>query len=283
MFQKEVGVVTDLSIFFQPYMLKIFATAICVGAVTSFVGVFIVLRGLAFLGDGIAHAAITGVALALIIGVHPIIGAALFSLFFATLVGKLSKLRVVRDDTAVGILFSTSLALGIILFSIVPKFSGELMSVLFGNLLLVQANDTYLIVGVGIFIVVVVFLLLKEFTALVFDEKFALRSGMPVRFLDFMLLGILCLSISVTLKVVGLVLVSSLLVVPPVMALQYGSRMPQVLLLSSLFGASFSVFGVAISYILDTPPGATIALVSGIIFLFSMMVSRIMNLSYSNY
>lgn len=282
MFQKGEGVrvISEIN-FFQPYMLKIISTAVVVGAVTSFIGVFVVLRGLAFLGDGIAHAAITGVALSFILGIHPAIGAAGFSLLFALLVGRLSQLKVVRDDTAVGIVFSTCLALGVILFTILPKFSGELFSVLFGNLLLVRANDFQIICIVGTVIVIGVILFFKELTTLVFDEKFALRSGMKVRFIDFLLLSMLCLAISVSLKVVGLVLVSSLLVVPPVIALQIGTRLSSVFIFSAFLGATFSALGVVISFLLDTPPGATIALISGVSFLIGLLAKDIVRACFA--
>lgn len=259
----------DLSFFDFPFMQRALLAGAVTGIVCSTLGVFIVLRGLAFLGDGIAHAAFAGVALGLVLSVPPIGAAFVFCALFALFVGYFSRMGKVREDTTIGIFFSASLALGLILIGLLKNRAVNVMEYLFGGVLTISSEELLLACIVSAVVLGIVFLLYKEFLLITFDAEFAARSGFPAELLGYLLLLLMSVTIVSSVRLVGVILVSSLLVTPAATALQLSRKFSTVLLLSALIGLLSTQIGIIASFYLDTPPGATIVLVATLGFIIA--------------
>jgi zinc transport system permease protein len=188
--------------------------------------------------------------------------------------GVVTKRTRVPEDTAIGILWALGMALGVIFVFLTPGYPPDLFGYLFGNILTVPASDLVIMLILDVIIILVVYLLYKEFLALSFDEEFGKVAGIPVERLYLTLLCLIALTVVVLIRVVGLILVIALLTIPAAMARQYTYSLKKMMLLSGLFGAAFTVSGLWLSYALDLPSGATIILVGGVTFLISFWFSR---------
>jgi manganese/iron transport system permease protein len=201
-----------------PFMQRALLEVIIVGVVCGLVGCFVVLRGLAFIGDALAHAVFPGVVLSYLADRSILIGAFVFGSLTALGIGILSRSRRVSEDSAIGVLFAASFALGVVLVSREAGFRRDVTSLLFGNILGVSDNDVLITLAIGSVIVVVLFALLKEFTIVAFDATMARASGYPVFALDITLLLLVSATIVMSLQTVGNILVLALIVTPPATA-----------------------------------------------------------------
>lgn len=265
----------DLSLFELPFMERALVAGAAVGLLCSVLGVFVVLKGLAFMGDGIAHAAFAGIALGLLVGVPPLGAALVFCALFALVVGYFSKIGRVREDTTIGIFFSASMALAVVLLSVLRKNSADIMVYLFGSILTVSRVELTQALTIVAVVLIILGALYKEFFAIVFDEEFAGRSGIPARALSYLLLVLMAVSVVTAVRLAGVVLVSSLIVAPAATALQLSRSFFRVVLLSAVCGVSATIGGILLSYHLDTPPGATVVLVLTLLFLTATLARSI--------
>ena len=228
---------------------------------------FVVLKRLAFAGSGIAHAAFGGVALALLLGLPPLPVAVLFSLGLALLVENLSQRGGLPEDSAIGIFFAASMAVGVLLLSFRRAYNIDLFSLLFGNLLALSAADLWLLAGLAAVVAVLVWRYSGDMIAVAFDEDLAAAGGLPVQGLNRLLLILLTLAIILSMKAVGVVLVSALLVLPGATALEMAYSLRSFLLLSLLFGTLATVAGLSVSYALNLASGAAIVIAGTLLFL----------------
>lgn len=247
-------------------------TSVIVGVVAGVIGSFIILRGMSLMGDAISHAVLPGVAMSYMLGTSYIIGATLFGLVSAGLIGFVTKNSKLKNDTAIGIVFSSFFALGIILISF-ARSSTDLYHILFGNVLAVRDSDMLLTVIVGIVVLTVVLLFYKELKLTSFDPVIARSYGMNVTGINYMLMFLLTLVAVTSLQTVGTILVIAMLITPAATAYQLTNSLPKMIALASVFGMLSAVIGLFFSYSYNLPSGATIVLAAAVFFILAFLFS----------
>lgn len=255
------------------FMVRAFIAGVLVSVLLSLLGFFVVLRKMSFIGVGIAHAAFGGVALGQFLGIPVFASAAVFSLAAGLGIGAVTRRGRIKEDTAIGIFFAAGMALGVLFLALKPGYTADLVSYLFGSILAVTPADLYVMAAVALVIVVLVVFFFKELLAASFDRDLARVSGIPEGFLFYLLLGLVSVGIVVSIKLVGIVLVSALLVLPAATALQWSRRYALVLALSVILGLAFTLGGLVLSYWINIPSGAAIVLGGTLCFLLSLFFS----------
>lgn len=255
------------------FMQRALISAVLVGAVCSVIGVYVVLKGLSFIGAGIAHASFGGVALGFLLGWNLVGTALVFCLATAWGIGMVSQRGRIREDVAIGILFSATMALGILLVSLLKGYNVDLIGFLFGSVLAVTPEDLWLTVGLVLALLLVVGLLYKELLFITFDAEMARIVGLPATAVYFLLLGLMAVTIVVSIKVVGIILVEALIVTPAAAAYQLTNDFRRMMALSVAIGVASSVAGLFLSYWLDTPSGGTIVLTATLVFFLAAALS----------
>lgn len=245
---------------FEPaFMQRALIGSLVAVVATSIVGTWVVLRGLAFLGDALAHGVIPGIALAVLWGFSPLIGAFVAALVMSGLVSVVSNRTVVREDTAIGLLFVGMLSLGIVIVSRARSFSTEVTALLFGDVLGVSRDDIRSQIIATVVVLLITVALYRPFMALTFNRTKAQTLGMHPKVAQAALLAMLALSIVASFQAIGTLLVFGLLVGPPATASLLVRRVPMIMFVSTLLGALAVVFGLLISFHHGTAGGATIA------------------------
>lgn len=243
------------------FMRRAFAAAIITGLVTGFLGVHVVIRGIAFIGDAIAHAAFPGVVIAFLLGRSLFLGGAMFGVLTALGIGTVTRTRRIREDTAIGVLFAGAFALGIVLISTETSYTGDLTSFLFGQVLAVSNTDLWLSAGFGAAVVIVALAMHERLIAAAFDREMAEAMGLRVFWLDMLLFTLVTLAIVISLRAVGNILVVAMLVTPAATARLLTDRIAPMMVLSALLGAAAGVIGLYVSFHEDLAAGGMIVLV----------------------
>ena len=240
---------------------------VIVGTVAGFLGAFVVIRGLAFVGDAISHAVFPGVVIAFLLKVNFFAGGAAFGLLTAMMISSLKLTRRLREDTAIGVVFAGTFALGVVLIGTTPGYTQDLTALLFGDILAVTSTDLYLSLSFGGLALAVAFLLRRVLILTSFDREMAMAIGLPVFWLETLLLILITLAIVVSLRAVGNVLVLAMFVTPAATARLLVDDMDRMMPLSALIGAASGVIGLYISWHTDFAAGGTIVLTATGIFL----------------
>ncbi|HUG56586.1 MAG TPA: metal ABC transporter permease [Candidatus Limnocylindrales bacterium] len=248
------------------FIQRALAGALLVALVCGTIGVFVVLRGLAFLGDAIAHAAFPGVVLAFLLRIDLVIGGTIAAVAGALGMGALARRTGLREDTAIGVVFSGMFAFGIVLFSGITRYTGDLLGVLLGNVLGIDERQLLVIAGVTAAILAVLWMLWKELVFVSFDPTGAAAAGLRVTLYDALLLGLIGLAIAVSVQVVGIVLVVAMLVTPAATARLVARDLRSMVALSLAFAFAAAVAGIYASYYLNSASGGTIVLAATTIF-----------------
>jgi ABC-type Mn2+/Zn2+ transport system permease subunit len=247
-----------------------------VGLGCAVLAFFVVLRRMAFVGVGISHAALGGVALGVLLGINPVLAALLFSVAVAWLIGAIAGRGRLSEETAIGIFFPTAMAFGVALMAGTPDYRQDLLGYLFGNILLVRDVDLLLVaLLVGATLILVLFFF-KELLFISVDEETARASGLPATRLRYLLLTLLAVTIVSAIKVVGIVLVSAFLVIPAATAQLVAPSMRAMMALSVGFALVSVIGGLWIAWILDLPSGAAIVLLAAAIFFVAMVGQRVL-------
>jgi ABC-type Mn2+/Zn2+ transport system permease subunit len=257
-----------------PYLQRALISTIIVGVVCGIIGVFIVMKGLSFLGAGIAHSCFAGGALAILIGIDPFFTILAFGEGSALLIGYVNeKESVSNKDTAVGIMFSFTMALAILFIGLMDQYSANVQSLLFGNALTVSEDSMWRLIIVAIVIMVVFFAFKKELLFIIFDEEMAKISGIPVRKLNYLFIILIAGIITVSLKAIGAILVFAMIVTPGAAAYQWSYNTNKMLGIAAFFGGISAFLGIYISFMYDLPTGSSIVLVITAIFILSFLCS----------
>jgi ABC-type Mn2+/Zn2+ transport system permease subunit len=255
------------------FMQRALVEVIIMGAVTGVIGAYIVLRGLSFIGDALSHAIFPGIVIAFLVGKSIFIGALLFGALTSFSIAVVATNRRIKEDTAIGVIFSGAFALGIVLISSSRNFTRDLASFLFGNVLGVSESDIYLSLGVGLIVVLLVIVFYRQLLIVSFDRVAAEAMGIRAFWIDLLLLMMIALTIVVSLRAVGNILVVAMLVTPAATARLLTERLPFLMALGALIGVVSGVLGLFISYHQDVAAGGTIVLVAtgifGLVWLFS--------------
>ncbi|HZY42093.1 MAG TPA: metal ABC transporter permease [Anaerolineae bacterium] len=256
-----------------PFMQRALIASVLVGGLCAVIGTYVVLRGMAFLGDALAHAILPGVAISFLLGGDLFLGALIMSIVAALGIGYLTRSGQVREDTAIGIIFSGALALGIVLISSARSYQTDLTHILFGNVLGVSSRDLALTLVFGGAVLMIIALLFKELLVFTFDETFAVTLKLPVGQLRYLLMILLAVTVVVSLQTVGVGLVAAMLVTPAAAASLLTRRMATMMLVSAAIGTASSVIGLYLSYYLNVSTGASIVLVCTAIFILTLIIS----------
>ncbi len=255
------------------FMQRALAASLIVGVLCSVIGCFVVLRAMAFLGDALAHAILPGVAIAYLLGVNLLAGALFAAVLVAGGIGLLSRRGALKEDTAIGILFSAALALGVVLISTARSYAVDLTHILFGDVLGVTEGDLWLTAILATVVLAVLLVFLKEFKLASFDPVLAHMLGRRPELLRFAMLVLLALTIVVSLQTVGVGLVAAMLVTPAATAYLLTRRLATMMLLAALIGATASVAGLYVSYYLDVASGAAVVLTATAFFLLAFVTA----------
>lgn len=246
------------------------------GVTCAILGVFVVLRRMAFIGVGISHAALGGVAVGLLLGAPPVVAAGVFSVGVAWVIGWLTRKGEVSEDTAIGIFFPTAMALGVALISLSQTYRQDLLGYLFGNILSVGPGDLWLLLGLAGLSLGILALFFKEFLFLGVDEEAARAAGLPAAFLSYLLLTILAVTIVASMKLVGIILVSAFLVVPAATGQALGQSVAGMVFFS-VVSALVSVFaGLWLSWLWNLPSGASVVLFAAVLFFASYLLGPLL-------
>ncbi len=253
------------------FMQRAMLAGIIVGLLCSVLSLFIVLKHLSFVGAGISHSAFGGVALGFLLNVEPTWTAAFFCVLIALLIGLIKQRGKIQEDTIIGIFFAATMALGILLIGLSKRYNMDLFGYLFGNILAISALDVKIVIAISFTVLTVISLFFKELLFYSFDEEMAKVSGLPTGFLNYLLLTLLALVIVVSIKVVGIVLVSALLVIPGATGQQLSSNYRGMLAIAILAGLLAVSGGLILSYFLNIPSGSTIVLLATFLFFLSLL------------
>jgi zinc transport system permease protein len=254
------------------FMVRALAAALLVGFLCSALSFFVVLKRLSFLGAGISHTALGGIAIGLVTGINPVLTGSIFAVATAVSIGYISRVGKVSEDTIIGIFYAFGMALGIALISTFRGYYPELFSLLFGNILAVSRQDVLLILVVTAVVTLFLGLFFRELLAICFDEEMALAGGLPVNLLYMGLLAAIGLTVMVAVKLVGVVLVAALIVIPGATGYRLCKNYREMMAVSLLIGLAGSTGGLLFSYYYPVPPGAAIVLLMTVIFIFSMLL-----------
>ncbi|HEY5594751.1 MAG TPA: metal ABC transporter permease [Nitrospiria bacterium] len=262
-----------LEIMAYGFMQRALLASVLIGILCSVIGVFVVLKGLSFIGAGTAHAAFAGVALAFLLDLNPMGMAVLFGLMTVWITGLLVEKGRMKLDVSIGIFYTSTMALAILFIGFMKVYNAELYGYLFGSILSVTPSDLTVIAGLGLVVLVALFLFYKELQFIAFDQEMAEASGIPARTLFFLLISLIALTIVVSLKAVGAVLVYAMLLIPAATAYQLTRSMKGMMIVSILFGVLSSVAGMFLSFVMDIPSGAAIVLLATALFFLSVLFS----------
>lgn len=254
------------------FLQNALVTAVVIGVVSGAVGCFIILRGMSLMGDAISHAVLPGVAISYILGINFFVGAIIFGLLSSIIITFIKNNSIIKGDTAIGITFSSFLALGVILIG-VANSSTDLFHILFGNILAVQDIDKWLTIGVSGIVLIVIILFFKELLITSFDPLMARAIGMKVNFYHYLLMVLLTLVSVTAMQSVGTILIVAMLITPAATAYLYTNSLRKMITLSSSLGAVSSVLGLFIGYSFNIAVGSSIVITSAIIFAISFLVS----------
>jgi len=255
------------------FMQRALAASVMIGTLCAVVGVFVVLRGLAFVGAGTAHAAFAGVTLGYLAGISPMAMALVFALGTIWIVQALNERSRTAFDVSVGIFYAASMALAIVFIGLMRTYNAEVYGYLFGSILSVTARELWTIGLLSAVALLCLALFFKEFHFIAFDQEMAEASGIPATRLFFLLLTLVGVTIVVALKAVGALLVFALLVIPAAAAYQLAGRLWTMILWAVALGLASTIGGLLLSYAFDLPSGSTITLLATALFFLAVLAS----------
>jgi manganese/iron transport system permease protein len=255
------------------FMQRGLVAAILVGVVCAVMGAFVVLRGLAFIGDAVSHAAFPGLVIAYLIGAPLYLGGGIAAVGTALAIGFVARRGALRFDTAVGVLFAGMFALGILLFSTIQGYVADLFGYLLGNVLGITFVDIIQIAILGGLVLAVVAILRKELLYSSFDPAGAAASGLPVDTLDYLLLGLIGVTIVVSIQAVGIIMVVAMLVTPAATGQLLVSKFWDLVKVAIGVAVVASISGLYVSFYLDVASGASIVLVETLLFTIALLLS----------
>lgn len=249
------------------FLPKALAVAVMSSIVCGVVGSYVVLRGMAFIGDAVAHAVFPGLAVAFVVSGNLILGGTLAGVLTAVLIAVFSQNRRLREDSVIGVFFVAAFALGIVVISQAPGYAGSLQQFLFGAITGIPDSDLYVVAGTGVVVLLVLFALHKEFVTISLDRESARAMGVPVFWLDLMLYVMVTLAVVISVQTIGNILVLALLITPAATARLLTDRLGVMMLLAPVLGGTAALVGLYLSWSWDLPTGGTIVLVLTAAFL----------------
>jgi zinc transport system permease protein len=255
--------------FSYSFTVNALVASLLISIAAGMVGAYIVARRLVFLSGGITHASFGGVGIAFYLGVNPILGAAVFAVLSAFGVELLTGRLKVREDSSIGILWSLGMAVGIFFVFLTPGYAPNLMSFMFGSILTISKTDIWMLFTLTMVMAIFFIVFFRAILYLSFDASFARTQGVPVELFSYILMGFMALTIVLSIRLVGIILLLSLLTIPPSIVNTFTKRFSNIILWSMLVAFVGCLGGLVVSYTLNVPSGATIILILMVMFVFA--------------
>lgn len=268
----DLAIITEL--FTLPFMQRALIAGLAIGIAAAFLGVFVTLRNLSFYSDTIAHSALAGIALGLLFNISPTIAAIVFCIGIGLLTVYIKNRSLISLDTVVGVIFSAGLSLGVVLMSLLPTYRSELFSILFGDILTLSWWDVALSAGVAISVILFLITTMKRLLLMTFSPDFTYVRGVNGARLDYAFFVVTALTVAISIKIVGIILVTGLLILPAAIAKNLAGSFRQLIWIAVLVSCLATVIGLITSFVLDLPAGPTIILVSTVGFVLSLFGRR---------
>ncbi|MBU2604127.1 MAG: metal ABC transporter permease [Actinobacteria bacterium] len=266
---------TDLLPFLQyPFMQRALVAGLATGILCAVIGVYVTMRSMSFFSDAISHSALAGIALGVLIGLDPVLAAVFFSVAVAAGITFITVRTELTSDTVIGVFFSGSMALGVLLIGMQKGYRTDLLSYLFGDILAVSTFDVVLSLGLAAVVLAIVFARSTLLLKIAFNRDLAAVEGTRVVVWDYIFMILLALTVAVSVKIVGIVLVSALIIVPAAAARNVAPDFRRLMGLAIVFGAVGALTGLAASYYLDTASGPTMVMVVVLIFVVTLVLRR---------
>ncbi len=261
-------------IFQYGFMQRGFEAGIIIALIAPLIGIFLVLRRYSLIADALSHVSLAGVAIGLLLGINPLFTAIGITTLSSVLIEKLRISKKVYGESALAIFLSGALAVAIVLISVAHGFNVDLFNYLFGSLLTVKQSDVFTIAILGIFVFAGIIALFKELVYISFDEEAAKVSGIPTRTINILFIMLSALTVSLAIPIVGILLISALVVIPVVTALQYKASFKKTIFLAECISVFSVVAGILSSFYLNLSPGGTIVLTSLILFAGTLLLKK---------
>ncbi len=245
------------------------------GVACGIIGSFIVIKKISFISGSIAHASFGGIGIAYFLGLNPVLGALVFSILSALGIGFINKNNKSQEDASIGAIWAIGMATGLLFIYFTPGYAADLMSYLFGNILLSTNNDLIYIAILNVFIIVSVYFLFKWLVAVIFDEEFAQISNIKVYPLYLFLLVLIALSVVVLIRSVGVILVIALLTLPASSAQLLSKRFKNIIFIAIVLAIFSNLLGIFLSYYLNLPSGPVIIFTAALIYIFILITKSL--------
>lgn len=264
-----------LDIIALPFFQRALIVGLVIALMMALLGVLVVLRNMSFFSDAIGHSALTGIAIALLLGINPFWGALAFALLVAAGIAVTRSATKLSLDTLLGVFFSAAVALGVIIVSLSPGYQADLISFLFGNILTISPLDIAISLLMGGITIVTLLVTGKAFVALSLDQALAQAEGVPIRRYELFFLLLLAANIALAIKFVGIILVTALLITPAASAQLLARSLSHMFVISLVFAALSVIIGLLLSAALAIPSGPAIVLTGALFFVLSLLASRL--------
>lgn len=255
------------------FMQRAFIVGILLAVIVPLIGVIVVLKRLSMIGDALSHTSLAGVALGLILGINPVVGAVVTCTLAAFSIEFIRKRIPKYAEISISIIMSVGIGLASVLSGFV-KSATDFNSFLFGSIVAITDGELYLVLGISVLVIIAFLIFYKEFMYISFDEKSARLAGVPVRRMNFLITILTAVTVSVASRSVGALIVSSLMVIPVACAMQLAKSYRQTVIYSVVFAVLFTIIGLTLSYYLSLKPGGTIVLTGVVILIPLMMVKK---------
>lgn len=267
-------IIPMLNLFAYGFMIRALEVGILIGAIAPLIGIFLVLRRYSLIADTLSHVSLAGVAIGLLFSVNPLLTAILAAVVSSAAIERLRLSKRVYGESALSIFLSGSLAVAVILISLAHGFSVDLFNYLFGSIVTVKQDDVYVILGVGIFVFLAIVGFYKELTYITFDEEAARVGGIPVRRINILLIVLAALTVALAIPIVGILLISALIVIPVVTALQLQKSFLQTIFYAEIASMISVIVGIVGSFYFNLPAGGAIVIVALFLFVLSLLYSK---------
>ncbi|QQS39477.1 metal ABC transporter permease [Candidatus Woesebacteria bacterium] len=261
--------------FTYPFVYRALLGGVLVAALTSWMGVLVILRQSSFFGDAIAHSSLMGVAVGLLLGINPIIAAAIYAVIVAFGLPYLKKHSDLPIDSLLGFILPFSMGVGVILLALLPGYQPELVSFLFGSILAISWNDVFIVLVIVLVSFITMLILKQKMVFASFDSEYAKITGIQVTKIDVIYNVLLAVTIVAGIRLVGIVLVNALLVIPASTVRLYAKSLNQMFVFTPIVSVLSTFLGIYLSFVFDVPTGPAIATVSGLIFLVAVVTHKL--------
>lgn len=263
-----------LDLFHYSFIVRGFEAGIIIALIAPVIGIFLVLRRYSLIADTLSHISLAGVAIGLLLGINPFISAIIATVFSSVVIERLRISKRVLGESTLAIFLSGSLALAIILISLAHGFKVDLFNYLFGSIVTVSSSDVLIIAIFGVFVIAAIIAFYKELVFVTVDEEAAKVSGIPTKFINILLIILAAFTVSLAMPIVGVLLISALIVIPVVTALQFRKSFMQTIIIAEIVSVFSVISGIISSFYLNLSTGGTIVLITTGIFILSLSVKR---------